>query len=74
MIACAQDSEASQSADVDSLLKTLCFRVAQDGPTGADASAQLKIAINFIKSLFDALVLRVQRYCPGNHCPGTGSV
>jgi bacterioferritin-associated ferredoxin len=65
-LGCASDSD--QKLDIDTALKTMCFRVSQSGDQGAAASAQLKIGVSFIKSVFDALVLRVQRFCPGPHC------
>jgi hypothetical protein len=73
IVACSPDPDTQKQFQLDNLINTICFRVSRDGAAGVKGSADLKTAVNFMKSVFDGIVLRVQRFCPGAHCPNVGA-
>lgn len=50
---------------IDKLLNIGCSRIASSGEKGAN---DLKIGVNFVMNVFDALVDRVERFCPRDSC------
>jgi hypothetical protein len=73
IVGCSPDPDTQKQFQLDNLVTTVCFRISREGQAGAKGSSDLKTAVNFMKSVFDGIVVRVQRFCPGPHCPGVGN-
>jgi hypothetical protein len=54
---------------IDKLIEMGCRRVGRPGDSGTQGAKDLVTGVDFILKLFDALVARVTRFCPGTHCP-----
>jgi len=69
-VGCAQISQEQRDQfTIDKLIEMGCRRVGRPGDSGQQGAKDLVIGVDFILKLFDALVARVTRFCPGTHCP-----
>jgi len=69
-VGCAQISQEQRDQfTIDKLIEMGCRRVGRPGDSGEQGAKELVIGVDFILKLFDALVARVTRFCPGTHCP-----
>jgi hypothetical protein len=69
-VGCAQISQEQRDQfTIDKLIEMGCRRVGRPGEPGQQGAKDLVIGVDFILKLFDALVARVTRFCPGAHCP-----
>jgi hypothetical protein len=68
-VGCAQISQEQRDQfTIDKLIEMGCRRVGRPGDSGETGAKELVIGVDFILKLFDALVARVTRFCPGKHC------
>jgi hypothetical protein len=69
-VGCTSISEEQREQfTIDKLIDMGCRRVGRPGDSGQAGAKELVIGVDFILKLFDALVARVTRFCPGAHCP-----
>jgi hypothetical protein len=69
-VGCAQISQEQRDQfTIDKLIEMGCRRVGRPGEPGQVGAKDLVIGVDFILKLFDALVTRVTRFCPGQQCP-----
>lgn len=69
-VGCADISQEQRDQfTIDKLIEMGCRRVGRPGDAGQEGAKELVIGVDFILKLFDALVARVTRFCPGTHCP-----
>jgi len=68
-VGCAQISQEQRDQfTIDKLIEMGCRRVGRPGDSGQQGAKELVIGVDFILKLFDAMVARVTRFCPGQHC------